>query len=562
MKNIKVRSKLLIGFMSVLALAVIVGVTGVVGMIAIFDGETALYDENLAAIAAIGEIRESVATQRFLVRNAVLNAGNKATIDDVKTKLDAEEKKVQEHFEEYNATIVDESSETEYRNAQKVYNSTFQDFKTNVTALAYENFDAAYAELYSSNYLGPVEKMVEELTTSSKNNEQWGVDTLNDNKKNMQFMMALEIIVVAVAVVTAITMTVIISGLISKPLAPLTAFMSKAGVTGDITLSQTDIDTIGKYADNKDELGRCIAGAASFVSHVGNISKELEAVSSGDLTVDVELLSDADVMGKALRHMVSGLNRMFGEIHASTSHVLAESGQIAQGAQSLATGATEQAATLQELSASISAIEEKTKDNAEKTRNAAEFAEGIIHNAEKGSGQMEHMINAVNDINTANQAIAKVIKAIDDIAFQTNILALNAAVEAARAGAAGKGFAVVAEEVRNLAAKSATSAKETSELVSNSMEKAKLGTQIAAETASSLSEIVTGINESNKIITEIAKTSEEQAEAIEQINIAVGGVTQVVQTNSATAEESAAASEELNSQATMLEGLVAQFKLK
>jgi methyl-accepting chemotaxis protein len=185
-----------------------------------------------------------------------------------------------------------------------------------------------------------------------------------------------------------------------------------------------------------------------------------------------------------------------------------------------------------------------------------------MKSAEKGTTQMANMITAVNEINMANQNISRVIKAIDDIAFQTNILALNAAVEAARAGAAGKGFAVVADEVRSLAAKSAESAKDTGELIANSIDKAQLGTEIANETAESLTEIVSGISESNQIISEIARSSEEQTEAISQINMGIDGVTQVVQQNSATAEQSAAASEEMSGQATTLEGLVRQFKLK
>jgi methyl-accepting chemotaxis protein len=253
---------------------------------------------------------------------------------------------------------------------------------------------------------------------------------------------------------------------------------------------------------------------------------------------------------------------MFININNASAQVSTGASQVADGAQALAQGSTEQAATVQQLSASISEISAKTQGNAEMAGEAAKLAGVIMRNAEKGSRQMGDMTVAVNDINQASHDIGKVIKVIDDIAFQTNILALNAAVEAARAGGHGKGFAVVADEVRNLAAKSAEAAKDTESLIADSMQKAELGVGIAEGTSASLSEIVSGINESSRLVAEIADSSEEQSKAISEINDGVEQVAQVVQQNSATAEQGAAASQEMSGQSELLRNLIARFKIK
>ena len=174
---------------------------------------------------------------------------------------------------------------------------------------------------------------------------------------------------------------------------------------------------------------------------------------------------------------------------------------------------------------------------------------------------MEDMMSAMEDINRSSESISKIIKVIDDIAFQTNILALNAAVEAARAGEAGKGFAVVAEEVRNLAAKSAAAASETAELIEDSINKVSAGSKIADDTASALEAITQGVSKSGTLIAEIAESSNYQATAVAQINQAIGQVSQVVQTNSATSEQCAAASEELSNQANRMMDLLSVFRL-
>ncbi|MPM14644.1 hypothetical protein SDC9_61008 [bioreactor metagenome] len=189
------------------------------------------------------------------------------------------------------------------------------------------------------------------------------------------------------------------------------------------------------------------------------------------------------------------------------------------------------------------------------------MAGNIQKDADAGNAQMAEMLRAMNEINASSENISKIIKVIENIAFQTNILALNAAVEAARAGQYGKGFAVVAEEVRSLAAQSAKAAKETTELIENSISKVAAGTIIANETASALSKIVVGVSQAGELVDAIASASHEQAAALEQINQGITEISQVVQNNAASAEESAAASEELSAQADSLKNYVSVFKL-
>ena len=310
------------------------------------------------------------------------------------------------------------------------------------------------------------------------------------------------------------------------------------------------------------ELGALAVAFNEMTAGIKCQSDVLLTISQGDYTGSIEVRSDSDVLNESINHVVTKMNGTFHSIHKATGDVAMRAGEISDVSGQLSQATSEQAATVQELSASITEIHAKTSENTVMAQDAAALAESIKVHAEKGSHQMSEMTKAVEEINKASHDISRVIKVIDDIAFQTNILALNAAVEAARAGEAGKGFAVVADEVRNLASKSAAAAKETSELIETSMKKAEAGATIANETAASLSDIVTGINESTQLISKIAESGAEQDVAISQIDAAIQQVSETVSLNSATAEESAAYSEELNDLSVMLENQLKEFKLK
>jgi methyl-accepting chemotaxis protein len=248
-------------------------------------------------------------------------------------------------------------------------------------------------------------------------------------------------------------------------------------------------------------------------------------------------------------------------LNGGSNQVASASSQVSASSQSLAEGASEQASSLEETSSSLEEMASMTKRNAENARQANDFAKQAREAADKGAGDMQTMSAAMEAIKVSSNDIAKIIKTIDEIAFQTNILALNAAVEAARAGEAGMGFAVVADEVRNLAQRSATAAKETADKIEGAITKTGQGVEISSKVAQALNEIVAKVRQVDELVTEVANASREQTEGITQINTAVGQMDKVTQSNAANAEESAASAEELNSQAEIMKQSVAELLL-
>ncbi len=297
---------------------------------------------------------------------------------------------------------------------------------------------------------------------------------------------------------------------------------------------------------------------------INEVSEVLSRIAQGDLNIDDVTMFHGDYasISESLQTIIKSLNHTLGNIHTGAEQVAAGAVQISESSQSLSQGSEEQASSVEEVTASITQLAAQVKENAENANRANAISLAAKDNAARGNQQMGEMLQAMKDINESSFNISKIIKVIEDIASQTNILALNAAVEAARAGQYGKGFAVVAEEVRNLAARSASAAKETTLLIDGSIAKVTSGSETANETAQSLKEIVESIAKAAELVEKIASASNEQASAIAQIDQAIEQVSKVVQTNSATAEESAAASEELSSQSEMLKRMVNSFKLK
>jgi methyl-accepting chemotaxis protein len=317
----------------------------------------------------------------------------------------------------------------------------------------------------------------------------------------------------------------------------------------------------GDYTLIKDNMNQTVDFLKRYVSE---ITTTLEEIGRGNLDQQIteDYLGDFLAIKTALNDITSNLSTTMSDINIAASQVEIGSQQISDGGQALSQGTTEQASAIQQLTASIEEVATETKKNAMRANDANDLSMQVRSNAEVGNDQMHKMVTAMVDINESSKNISKIIKVIDDIAFQTNILALNAAVEAARAGQHGKGFAVVAEEVRSLAARSAEAAKETTVLIEGSIDRVNAGTKIADQTEESLKEILNQIQKVTDLVGNIAQASNDQATEIAQINRGIEQVSEVVQTNSATAEESAAASEELSGQAEMLKQMVDAFKIK
>ena len=297
---------------------------------------------------------------------------------------------------------------------------------------------------------------------------------------------------------------------------------------------------------------------------VYDVTETMEKIANGDLCIDDIRASGKDELAKLAantNHMKNTMHKLMESIGLSAAQVAAGAKNISDSGNMLANGATTQAASVEELSASIAEITHQTGQNAENAEQANRLTIEANNKAEVGNQRMDEMLQAMQEINDSSSSIAKIIKVIDEIAFQTNILALNAAVEAARAGQHGKGFAVVAEEVRNLAARSAKAAKETTDIIEESINKVNMGTKLANETSEALQSIKLGVGEVAALVSEIATASVKQNSSLQMLNQGVMQVSNVVQTNSATAEESAAASVELSAQAEVLREAVSQFRV-
>ena len=600
MKNLKVSMKMLVGFGIVVAVTLIIGLVSVTNLLKI-DAEYSKGIVNHAlplnsAINVVGNLQ----ALRSEMRNCVIFTGNKEKIKASRATIDFLCKEFEDSSASFGKFIVRPDVKKLFDEAMAEYNKTFKPGVYKIVDDADAGRPQAELVEYMSNVTKPSSELVSDnMVKATDVKAEQLVQSSNDCSNLSQSIATIMIILIVAGIVISVFFGVYINALISKPLIA-TVHMINEMARGHLGLRL--------HLDRKDEIGDMAKTMDSFADDMQNIVLgTMKKISEGDLSTKIESKDSNDEISVALKNTIDSLHSLIiddggkvltsaankdmsqrlnreykgdyakmkdnintvvknlddalSQVSEAVSQVTSASGQISQGAQSLAEGANTQASSLEEVSSSLEEMSSMTKQNADNSNQAKILAAEAKEAANEGDASMKKMAEAIREIKQSSDNTAKIIKSIDDIAFQTNLLALNAAVEAARAGEAGKGFAVVAEEVRNLAMRSAEAAKNTANMIEESVKNADGGVKIAEEVASALSKIVDRAQKVGDLIAEIAAASNEQALGIEQVNIAVAQMNQVTQSNAANSEESASASEELSGQAGELAKMVGEFLL-
>ncbi len=556
MKNLKIGTKLLLTFMIIIALFCGTVYVATSGLRECSDKYSEFYHEEYQITQRVMSMRRGL---QIIVKDLTF-----MTIDDDAERFASYQSDMEKEMEllEQNAKWVSENLKTNSE-AFDTFAKDIQDavnMQENVVALSKTNKTQAQ-QILIEEYQPLVISSVSALTKISDEVES-GVDANFNASLATQKSITYSLLgLAAAALFITIVLCLYLTRMITKPIHELVASAGKI-VAGnfDFQIAYRSKDELGGLAnafrDMASILGDIIADASRLLSEMANGNFDVRT------RAEERYVGDFQGLLSSIRKQNRDLSSTLAQINSSADQVSSGANQVSYGAQALSQGATQQAASVQELAATIAGISQQVKETAENAATARRQSNSAGDKVEECNRQMKDMTKAMEEITRTSNEIGKIIKTIEDIAFQTNILALNAAVEASRAGTAGKGFAVVADEVRNLASKSAEASKDTSDLIESVIGAVTQGTHITNATAKSLIQVVEEVRETSTTVDKIANAAEGQAGAVEQVSVGVDQISSVVQTNSATAVESAAASEELSSQAEVLKNLVAKFSLR
>lgn len=560
MKNLKIKTKLFLLAFFMLIGMVALGLVSLSYMNRINRGTTDISAEWMPAVIASEELNTLTSDFRREEYKHIV-AQDQQTMQSAETKMEDRGQRIEDTFDLYISSLI--SNETDRQLIQDARNEWNEYLKNHDTliALSRENKtdEAMEVVLGTISLYDGVSDLLLDVVELNKE----GVDAANLNGDRL-YSEAGKVVIVALIVIAALSvlMAIYIIRGINRPVSELDNVARKIA-EGDLDQSITykSKDELGTLATN---FNKTVGRLRNYVSYINEISGVLRQIAGGNLVFDLTLNYEGEFakVKQALEEISLSLNDTLGQINQAADQVSSGSDQVSSGAQALSQGATEQASSIQELAATINEISTQVKDTAANANEVREQTDQTGDQVATSNEQMQEMIAAMTEISDKSGQISRIIKTIEDIAFQTNILALNAAVEAARAGEAGKGFAVVADEVRNLASKSSEASKSTAALIEGTVQAVEKGTEIANATAESLFAVVESTKGVVASVDKIASAADQQADSIAQVTLGIDQISSVVQTNSATAEESAAASEELSSQAQVMKGLVGRFTLR
>ena len=570
MKNVALSQKMIICFFVLIVLTIAICVGGYYGIAQLNKAYVLLYENVVVGLQYISDASETIQELRSSIQlyvhtppatpeSVALKTDIRGTLDYVYGLIKEYRVAVLSNPDALASGLVPETQIETFLRLELIYDDFFAPTITSLLARAdnpLEGDDDADPERELQDFLQHEMsiEMLEILDSATEYYDQRSLESVTQINESSAKIKTLLLISLGVFILASAAIVVYVPLTVAKPIRRI--------VTVADAIAVGNMEETLPYADRRDEVGKLAAAFERMKAGISSQISILESLAAADLRGDPQLRSAEDTMGKALQTLNENLNRMLWEINDSIAGISAGASHVAKQSQDLAQGTTEQAASVEQLSSAFFEISLNTKESAALAGQAAAVSEEVRMRAVEGTEQMNLMIQAVQDAAAASESIDKIIRVIEEISFQTNILALNAAVEAAHAGQNGSGFAVVAAEVRTLASKSASSAKETSALIANALEKVRLGVKIADKTSESFQKIIAGILESTKMITDIAKFSEEQAMAIEQINTGIGQVSQVIHLNSCAAEECANAADKMSGQVRLMNETLAQFRVK